>query len=302
MLLGACGGALIDPALSPGRLASLDLDVVHFPANLGWLRRGPVPHVLTVHDAIFLHARGRTARQLAGRALMRALVPRSVSMACEVVTVSDVAREDLRSGLGVDRHVHVCPHGAPEDIVPQPGPRSAVLVFAASDPRKGTALALEAWRTALPALPAQTELYLLTAAGSATRTRVLLLAFLGFADSIASIVRAGIAARERSGVAAHLIRGGLRAPRTRQAMVGGAVVVGGLAPSVRWLAGDALAGVGGARDAASIAAALVEVCTHDGLASDLRSRGRTRASQFTWSASAEGHMTAYRAAIERRSN
>ena len=296
VLLGAAGVTAIDPALRPARLLALHLDVVHFPANLGWLRRGPVPHVLTVHDAIFLHARGRTPRQLAGRALMRALVPRSASVAWEVVTVSDVARQDLRQ-LGVDRHVHVCPHGAPQDVAPQPGPRTAVLLFAASDPRKGTTLALHAWEAALAELPEQTELLVLTAAGIGDDD-ARLAARLPRVRTLGRLDRSVLA--RLLGTARALLHTssaeGFGLP-VLEAMAGGTVVVGGLAPSVRWLAGDALADAGGARHAAALAHALVEVCTHDRLAAELASRGRRRASQFTWAASAERHLAAYKAAV-----
>ena len=290
--------ALLDPALTARLLRSLRLDVLHFPANIGWLRRGPIPHVLTVHDAIFLDARGRTTRQLVGRAAMRALVPRSLSAACEVVTVSDVAREELRR-LGAAGPVHVCPHGAPSDIVVQDGPRTAVLVFAATDPRKGTALALDTWEAALPGLPAQTELHLLTAAGLDD----------GDARRAAGLARVRIVGRlDRPELTALLgsarallhtsVAEGFGLP-VLEAMVGGTVVVGGLAPSVRWLAQDALANPAGTVDPAGLAAALVDVCSDDARAADLRARGRRRASQFTWSASASLHLTAYRAAVER---
>lgn len=290
--------ALSDPGLGRRQLAAVGLDVLHFCGNIGWLRRGPVAHALTVHDAIFLDARGRTARQVVGRAAMRVLVPRSLAAASSVVTVSDVARGDLaRLGFRAGP-VHVCPHGAPDDIVALDVPRTDVIVFAASDPRKGTSLALRTWEAALPRLPAAARLHILTAAG------------LGAADAAhaARLSRVTVCGRlERAELAALLgsARALLHTSRAEgfglpvlEAMAGGTVVVGGLAPSVRWLAGDALAGAG----AAELVDELVAVCADDALAADLRLRGLRRAAGFSWEASAELHMRAYRAAIEAHSD
>lgn len=290
---GPIGRALADPRLGRRQLAGLELDVLHFCANIGWLRRGAAPHALTVHDAIFLDARGRTLRQRAGRAAMRTLVPRSIDATPALITVSAVARQELaRLGAG-DRHVHVCPHGAPGDIVPSKAPRTDVLVFAASDPRKGTTLALQTWEAALPELPATTRLHILTAAGLAA----------GDARHAARLPRTVIHGRlERRALVALLGRARALLHTSRaegfglpvlEAMTGGAVVVGGLAPSVRWIAGDALAPDSGA----GLAAALVTVCRDDKLAARLRARGIRRAAQFSWEASAELHLAAYREAI-----
>lgn len=291
---------LADPAGSARRLAELRLDVLHFPANIGWLRRGPVPQVLTVHDAIFLDDRGRTARQRVGRAAMRVLVPRSLAVADEVVTVSDVAREDLLR-LGVRREVHVCPHGSADDIVPRDPRRATVVVFAASDPRKGTALALRVWEAALGGLPQRTELLLLTAAGLSDAD-ARMAGRLPRVRVIGRLERAQLA--QTLGEARALLHTstaeGFGLP-VLEAMGAGAVVVGGLAPSVRWLAADALAGSGGGLHPERLARALVDVCADDALAEELRARGMRRAAQFTWAASAEGHVVAYRAAIAGRS-
>ena len=286
--------ALADPGLGRRQLARHGLDVLHFCGNVGWLRRGPVAHALTVHDAIFLDARGRTARQVVGRAAMRALVPRSLAAAPSVITVSDVAREDL-ARLGCrDRPVHVCPHGAPDDVVALDGPRSGVIVFAASDPRKGTALALRTWEAALPRLAEGTRLHLLTAAGIVA------------ADAAHAARLPGVEVHgrlERADLVTLLgsARALLHTSRAEgfglpvlEAMAGGTVVVGGLAPSVRWIAGDALA------PGADLVQALVAVCGDDELAARLRQRGLRRAAGFTWQASAELHMEAYRAAIASR--
>jgi len=285
--------ALVDPRLARRQLASLELDVLHFCANLGWLRSGAVPHALTVHDAIFLDARGRTLRQRVGRAAMRSLVPRSIAAAPTLITVSETARLDLaRLGAG-DRAVVVCPHGAPDDIVALDVPRTDVLVFAASDPRKGTALALRAWEAALPQLSSTTTLHLLTAAG------------IGADDArhAARLPRTKIHGRlERSdlvtllGSARALLHTssaeGFGLP-VLEAMTGGTIVVGGLAPSVRWLAGDALA----PSTDAGLAGDLVAVCTDDELAAQLRARGLQRAAEFSWATSARLHVKAYREAI-----
>lgn len=290
---GAAALALADPRLAPRALDELELDCLHFCANVGWLRRGAVPHVLTVHDAIFLDARGRTARQRAGRAAMRALVPRAIASASALIAVSDVARGDLaRLGIGT-RPVHVCPHGAAEDVAPLDVPRRDVLVFAASDPRKGTTLALRTWEAALPELAPTTRLHLLTAAGLGAQDRAYA-ARLPRTTIHGRLPRAELVALLGSARALLHTSGaeGFGLP-VLEAMRGGTVVVGGIAPSVRWIAGDALAPLpdGG------LAASLVSVCRDDELAARLRARGLRRAAQFTWAASAELHVAAYRAAI-----
>jgi glycosyltransferase involved in cell wall biosynthesis len=287
---GTITAALADPRVARRRLADLELDVVHFCANIGWLRRGALPHALTVHDAIFLDARGGTARQLAGRAAMRAVVPRSIAAACSLVTASDVARRDLARLGARGLAFHVCPHGAPDDIEPLDVPRRDVIVFAAADPRKGTTLALRTWETALPELPADARLHLLTAAGLGAQDR----------SYAVRLPRTEIHGRMRRAELAALLgsaRALLHTSRAEgfglpvlEAMAGGTVVVGGMAPSVQWIAGDALA-------AGAFAPALVAVCTDDELAARLRSRGLRRAAQFSWAASAQCHMAAYRDAI-----
>ena len=50
------------------------------------------------------------------------------------------------------------------------------------------------------------------------------------------------------------------------------------------------------RDVASIAAALTELATVPPLREALRRRGLARAAQFSWRASAEAHLHAYRLA------
>jgi len=291
---GSATAALADPRLARGRLAELELDVLHFCANTGWLRRGSLPHALTVHDAIFLDARGRTVRQVIGRAAMRTLVPRSIAAAPAVITGSETALHDLaRLGAGV-RFVHVCPHGAPEDIVASTAPRADALLFAASDPRKGTALALQAWEAALPDLPHGSRLHVLTAAGISADD----------AAYAARLPRTQLHGRlERSNLVALLqcVRVLLHTSRAEgfglpvlEAMTAGTVVVGGLSPTVRWITGDALLE---GSSASEIAMALVTVCADDELAARLQARGLRRARDFSWAASAEQHMNAYRAAM-----
>ena len=292
---GAATVALADPRLAPRVLRDLELDCLHFCANVGWLRRGEIPHVLTVHDAIFLDAPGRTARQRVGRAAMRAMVPRAIASASALITVSEVARGDLaRLGAG-NRPLHVCPHGAADDVVPLDVPRRDVLVFAASDPRKGTTLALQTWEAALPELAPDTRLHLLTAAGLAAEDgayaarlpRTTIHGRLPRAELVALLgsARALLHTSSAEGFGLPVL----------EAMTGGTVVVGGIAPSVRWIAGDALAPRAGA--GTGLAASLVAVCRDDELAARLRARGLRRAAQFSWEASAELHVAAYRAAI-----
>jgi len=296
---GGVSAALADPRLGRRRLADLKLDVVHFCGNIGWLRPGECPHALTVHDAIFLDARGRTMRQIVGRAAMRLLVPRSISAAPVLITVAEATRAHLvRLGSG-DRDVFVCPHGAPDDIVPVAGPRTDVLLFAASDPRKGTTLALQIWEEALPRLPAATRLHVLSAAGIAEHD----------ARYAARLARTQVHGRlERSELAVMLgtARALLHTSSAEgfglpvlEAMTGGTIVVGALSPTARWIAGDALAGDGapGGAQAPQLADALVAVCRDDELATRLRERGLFRAAGFTWAASAEKHVQAYRVAI-----
>lgn len=293
---GAATVALADPRLARRALADLELDCLHFCANVGWLRRGAVPHALTVHDAIFLDARGRTARQRVGRAAMRVLVPRAIASASALIAVSEVARCDLaRLGTG-SRPVHVCPHGAAEDIVPLEVPRRDVLVFAASDPRKGTTLALRTWEAALPELPPATRLHVLTAAGLGTEDRAYA-ARLPRTTIHERLPRAELAALLGSARALlHTSSAeGFGLP-VLEAMTGGTVVVGGIAPSVRSIAGDALA----PSTNAGLAASLVAVCRDDELAARLRARGLQRAAGFSWAASAERHVAAYRDAIGSR--
>ncbi|HEV2776389.1 MAG TPA: glycosyltransferase [Solirubrobacteraceae bacterium] len=292
----AVPAALLHTSIGGRVLARLGVDVVHFAGNVGPARSYVVPHVLTVHDAIFLDAPGATLRQRLGRAYLRRVVPRAAAAAPVVVAVSPTGADDARRLGARAAAIRVIPHGVPRRR-PAAGPTGRhVLLFAARDPRKGTAVALRAWANAVERLPADVELVVLCAAGLGTSEAAL-------ASATPHVRRVGRLSRsdldDLVGAALALVHTstaeGFGLP-VLEAITAGVPVVGGYAPSVRWIAADALLATEPGDDRA-LADALVRLIRDDSLRADLALRGRRRAAEFSWERSAAAHVAAYRAAL-----
>lgn len=147
---------VLDGAAGRRMVRDANLDVMHFTGNTGWVRQGPVPVVLTVHDLIFLDTPvlGRSARQAVGHRYLRRNVKGALRNATRVVCDSEVTAAEVRRRLAPVVDPAVIPLGV--DLGPahdhRPGPvfgeNSYAVAFSARDPRKGAELALEGWRAA----------------------------------------------------------------------------------------------------------------------------------------------------------
>lgn len=151
--------------LVPRAAARDGVDVLHSPANTGPLRIPPaMTHVVTVHDVMFLLpptrvGRSPSAYQRLGRRYRRAVAPRVAERAAAVITDSEHSLADVIKVLGVAaERIHLVRPAAGSEFkvleaeevrrsLPPAVPAEAryALVLGAIDPRKNTALVLEAF-------------------------------------------------------------------------------------------------------------------------------------------------------------
>lgn len=274
------------------------IDVVHFAANTGWIRPGPVASVLTVHDLIFRENRGRTLRQQLGRRWMGAVVPRAARAADEVITVSDeVADELVAAGYPSPT---VIPHGI-RSVASAPGPAEPYFVaFAGADPRKNVSLALAAYARARQALNDPPRLLLLAGAGlsggDAERARripgVEVRPYLP-SEEVAQVLRharALIHPSTREGFGLPVLEG----------FAAGTPVIGGLTSVGLRIGGQALIRIDPADPVSSLTAQLIRLSRDPGTAHQAALAGLARAREFSWRRCAECHVEVYTAAVASR--
>ena len=106
----------------PALAARRSLDVLHSPANVGPPAAPRVARVVTLLDLIWLHRREAWDASRAGRA-MGALSRSSARRADRVIAISDAARDDFVTNLGLDAsRIDVTPLGvsAPATALAQP--------------------------------------------------------------------------------------------------------------------------------------------------------------------------------------
>jgi glycosyltransferase involved in cell wall biosynthesis len=87
-----------------------------------------------------------------------------------------------------------------------------------------------------------------------------------------------------------------------EGMAAGVPVLSGIAPVTREIGGDALITLDEANIAASIVAELRRLILDPAEADRVRERGRLRAREYPWEATARGYLGAYRLAIARYSD
>jgi glycosyltransferase involved in cell wall biosynthesis len=156
---------LWEQLLVPRAAARDGVDLLHSPANTGplWIPAG-MTQVVTVHDVMFSLpptrvGRSPSAYQRLGRRYRRAVVPRVARRAAAVITDSEHSLADVGQVLGVAaERIHLVRPAAggefrvleAEEVrrsLPPAVPAEAryALVLGAVDPRKNTALVLEAF-------------------------------------------------------------------------------------------------------------------------------------------------------------
>lgn len=274
------------------------VDVMHFAANIGWVRPGPVPAVVTVHDLIFMTNRGRTLRQQVGRRYMHVVVPRAAKSARRVIAVSaETARDVVAAGWSPAPVV--IPHGI-RAIAAEPGPsENYFVVFGGSDPRKNVTLALDAFELVSRAAPDPPRLVVLAGAGLGSEDagraermdRVELRSYLA-PDAVRDLLH-------RSRALIHPTTSeGFGLPML-EAFAAGTAVIGGLTPVGRRIGGDALVQIDPGDPVTSLAADLTRLSGDPVAARAAARAGLQRAAKFSWRACAERHAEVYAAALGR---
>jgi glycosyltransferase involved in cell wall biosynthesis len=299
---------LLDGAAGRALAARLGADVVHFTGNTGWARPGTVASVLTLHDLIFLGTgiRGRSARQIVGHRYERWLVPHAARAADVLTTSSQTIAEEIVGRL----HPLHAPVVIADGVLPPPGYRASevsqppyIVAFAGRDPRKQTEAVVSAWREFnSSAATSSVRLQLLAAGGMPP----------GLRESLAPELAAGSVEihahlpREQLwsllGAASALVYPssdeGFGLPLL-EGMAAGVPVLGGIAAVTRDVGGDALIRLDGGDIANSIVVELRRLLADPGEAELIRERGRARALQYSWSATARAFIDAYHLAISR---
>jgi glycosyltransferase involved in cell wall biosynthesis len=292
---------LLDSPLGHRAARRSGVDVLHFTGNTGWVRRRSIPFVLTLHDLVFLDSgiRGRRARQVVGHRYERLNVRFAARAAAALAVPSEATAEAARRALVLESDPVVIPNGVepPVGASPTPAGDEYVVAFGARDPRKRLDLALDG---------------VLALGKDAPRLKVLAGAGVpaGFEERAAAAIAAG-----RVELLGHLPRAemwrvlsaasalvypsaaeGFGLP-VLEAMSVGVPVITGLAPATAEVGDGAVLAIDGHDPAGSIAAALRRLRTEPGLVEELAARGRRRASEFTWSRTAERYAALYREVV-----
>jgi glycosyltransferase involved in cell wall biosynthesis len=298
----APGFAGLDSPRGRSLVAGQRLDLMHFTANSGWWGKGPVPHVLTVHDVIWSRTsvRGRRPRQAIGHGYLRFAVPRAIRSAAAVAVPSGTTAAAVLRRYGT--RTEVIYNGVAESWR-RAGARSMgepyLVAFSGRDPRKGTEVALETWSRV-----------------AARGVRLVLLAGAGLPPGLRSelaepLARGQVEVLPYQSVAAltEIVAGAvaLLYPSSEEgfglpvaeAMAAGVPVITGLTPVTLEIGGDAILALD-PRDPAGYAVRHVERLLGDPeLRAELAARGRERAAGFTWAAAAERYREMYEHVLAR---
>ena len=301
-------------AVLPWHLRRRGLDVCHFTNNVAPLW-SPCPSVVTIHDmTLWLYPEypGR-ARKLS----MRPFIPPAARRAAAIITVSESARRDIVSILGVPEEkvhvIHLAP--APHFRRLEPGPKLEavrrqhelpqrfILHVGTIEPRKNLVRLLEAFARVRQASVEPCALILAGQRGwhdeavFATAERLNLgdaIRFLGYVspDTAVALYNLATVATFPS------LYEGFGLP-VIEAMKCGTPVVTTTRGSLAEVAGEAAEFVD-PTDVGSIAAGLERVLNDADRRAELRARGLERAAQFSWAAVARQTRLIYAQAAGER--
>lgn len=281
-------------------------DLVHSPHPL-LLPTSRAARVVTVHDLDFLQHPERTAAEI--RRDYPALAEDHARRADVVIVPSAYVAAQVQAAwqLPPDQ-VRVCPHGTPHWSRPDrvvPGNREGhhILFLGTLEPRKNVGGLLDAYERLIVGKPDAPPLVLAGRATEAARPWLERISTPPLVERVAW--RGYVTGDERETLLAGArvlvlpsFDEGFGLPLLEAMSLGVPAVVAsrGALPEI---AGDAALLVD-PEDPESIRKALEEVLDDGDLARRLGERGRTRASQFTWSRTAALTREAYERAIERR--
>jgi glycosyltransferase involved in cell wall biosynthesis len=281
------------------------VDLLHSMANFAPVSGG-FRRVVTIHD---LHY--RAVPELLSwpmRTGTSALVSLAAHRADRIIAVSEAGREEIVSGLGIDRaRIDVVPngvrHAAPARATDairdrhRLGARRVALAVATNLPHKNLSALIEALALIGPA-----ERPLLVIAGEATDDGALKAAgdAKGLTEDLRLLGRLSTADLDELYAVADCfvlstLHEGFGLP-ILESMARSVPVACSDIPALREVAGDA-ALYFDPRDARQIAARITELVADAELAQRLREKGRARAADFSWSAAAEGTLASYRRAL-----
>lgn len=288
----------------PQRARAWNNAVLHFPANIGALRR--VRHVvLTVHDVSFLHHPEWFSRNRA--AYYRFAVSRSARIAERIIAVSQWTADEISEWLGVspDR-IDVIHNGVSERFKPASAdavarlrntltlPDRFFIYVGTLEPRKNVPALIEAYSRC--AREIDLDLVIAGRRGWKTEPIDAALARSDAADRIHFTGHVDDADMPTLLTAAHALVWpslfeGFGLPPL-EAMACGTPVITSTTSSLPEIVGDAALSVDPG-DIEALAANMLRLARDTALHADLRARGQQRAAPFTWRRAAEQTIATY---------
>jgi glycosyltransferase involved in cell wall biosynthesis len=278
------------------------MDIVHSPSPL-LIPAISAARVVTIHDLDFLDHPERTRAEI--RRDYADLAASHARRADAIIVVSAFTAGEVVNRLGVPRErITVCSPGAPAwPVRPAPCPTGPILFMGTLEPRKNVGALLGAYARLLFTLPSVPPLLLAGAATPAAAPwldaikRPPLAGHVEHLGYVAPAKRYDLYARASMLVLpSHLEGFGL--PVLEAMTIGLPVVISrrGALPEV---AGDAAIAVE-PDDQAALAAAMTRYLRDASAAATAAERGRARAQQYSWDASATALYGAYQGALARR--
>lgn len=258
---------------------------------------------ITIHDLDFLEHPERTSREI--RRDYPVLAPAHAQRADLVATVSQFTASEIERRLGVARdRIVICSPGAPAWTArPAPVPRGPILFMGTLEPRKNVGMLIDAYGRLLARDPDAPPLWL---AGGATAAAEPWLQQIAHPPFAARVKHLGYIDSDRRYdlyaqasmlvLPSHLEGFGM--PVLEAMTIGVPVIV-----SSRGALPEVAGGAGQVIDADSpddLASAMHRYLRHPEEAAAAAERGRRRAQDFSWDASAAALRAAYDAAVTRR--
>jgi glycosyltransferase involved in cell wall biosynthesis len=291
----------------PSLLNRLSVDVHHGP-HYTMPERSRVPSVVTIHDLTFFdHPEWHERRKVP---VFRRAITRAARHAAALICVSETTAARFRERFPTSPPIHVATHGvdhtrfvavadddADASVLSHLGVRSPYVAFVGTiEPRKDVATLVRAFDRVADRHP---DLTLALAGGrgwgdpgvaaaiasSRHGDRVQQLGYVDD-DSVPALLR-------RAAVVAYPSRDEGFGMPVLEAMACGAPVITTGGTVMEEVAGDG-ARLVPAGDAAALADEIDAALAGGAAVDELRRRGLARAAQFTWAASAERHVAAYR--------